>query len=82
MLGLLAGGGPADVAGWVDGWQLEETGGCGRRTLGRSMGGRLADVASGATVTHLRAIQASASGHRWVDDATSTTEGAGGCGWL
>ena len=42
MLGPLAGGGPADVAGWVDGWQLEETGGCGRRTLGRSTGGRLA----------------------------------------
>ena len=45
-LGLLAGGGPADVAGWVDGWQLEETGGYGRRTLGRSTGGRLVDVAS------------------------------------
>ena len=33
-LGLLAGGGSADVAGCADGWQLEETGGCGRRTLG------------------------------------------------
>ena len=46
MLGLSAGGGPADVAGWVDGWQREETGGCGLRTLGRSTGERLADVAS------------------------------------
>ena len=33
-LGLLTGGGSADVAGWVGDWQLEETGGCGRRTLG------------------------------------------------
>ena len=29
--------------------RLEETGGCGRRTLGRLMGGWLADVASQAT---------------------------------
>ena len=48
MPGLLAGGGPADVASWVDGWQAEETSRCGWRTLGRLVGGRLADVASGA----------------------------------
>ena len=47
MLGLLAGGGSADVAGWVDDWQLEETGRCGRRMWpadngeGRRMCGRL-----------------------------------------
>ena len=41
-LGLLAGGGSADVAGWVGNWQLEETGRCGQRTLGRLTGGRLA----------------------------------------
>ena len=44
-LGLLADGGPADVAGLVDGRQPEETGGCGRRMLGRMTGGGPADVA-------------------------------------
>ena len=29
----------------VNGWQLEETGGCGRRTSGVMMGGGPADVA-------------------------------------
>ena len=40
-LGLLVGGGSADVAGCADGWQMEETGRCGRRTLGWSTGGQL-----------------------------------------
>ena len=44
-LGLLADGGPADVAGLVDGRKPEETGGCARRTLGRMTGGGPADVA-------------------------------------
>ena len=44
-LGLLADGGPADVAGLVDGRQPEETDGCGRWTLGPMMGGGPADVA-------------------------------------
>ena len=44
-LGLLADGGLADVAGLVDGRQLEETGGCGRRTLEPMMGGGPAGVA-------------------------------------
>ena len=44
-LGLLADGGPADVAGLVDGRQPKETGRCGRRTLVLMMGGGPADVA-------------------------------------
>ena len=46
-LGLWAGRRPVGRReGWlVDGWQLEETGGCGQRTLGLMMGGGPADVA-------------------------------------
>ena len=67
MLGLLAGGGPADVAGWVDGWQLEETGRCGRRILGPTMGGGPADVAG---YRHLTSSLGRPD-HRWVGDATT-----------
>ena len=46
-LGLWADGGPVGKTEGrlVDGRQLEETGGCGRRTLGRMTGGGPADVA-------------------------------------
>ena len=75
-LGLWADGGPADVAGLVDGRQPEETGGCGRRTLGRMTGGGPADVAG---FHHHTSSIGSYFCHRWVDE---NGEGQRMSGWL